>query len=239
LDFFSGSIDDALDAIEVLSGGASLSYVVTPNSHDFYLMETGGNEVRMAFGTADLTLLDSKFLVIVARLFGLKPPRSNPGADLVAALAKRRTRPTDRLCIVGGNAALVARTREVFTQIEIIHVDAKLGFMGRPGEADEICREIAASGANYIMFCISGPNQQLLASRLRSQGACRGVALCTGGALNFLTGMVPRAPAWLRAVGMEWLFRVITEPRRLAVRYFIQSPRALLLVFGEALGRRS
>jgi UDP-N-acetyl-D-mannosaminuronic acid transferase (WecB/TagA/CpsF family) len=58
----------------------------------------------------------------------------------------------------------------------------------------------------------------------------RGLVLCVGAAINFLTGKEQRAPFWLRRLGLEWLFRLIKQPTRLAHRYLIRGPRVFALI---------
>ncbi len=63
---------------------------------------------------------------------------------------------------------------------------------------------------------------------LRERGQARGLALCVGASINFLTGDERRAPGWMQRLGIEWLYRLLQDPRRLAARYLLRGPR----VFG-------
>jgi UDP-N-acetyl-D-mannosaminuronic acid transferase (WecB/TagA/CpsF family) len=54
--------------------------------------------------------------------------------------------------------------------------------------------------------------------------------LCVGASINFLTGVEMRAPRWMQAMGLEWLFRLLKNPRRMAMRYLVRGPRIFLLL---------
>jgi exopolysaccharide biosynthesis WecB/TagA/CpsF family protein len=67
----------------------------------------------------------------------------------------------------------------------------------------------------------------MIAHRLQARGKARGLALCVGAALNFLTGAERRAPRWMQRLALEWLYRLLQDPRRLARRYLVRGPRVL------------
>lgn len=82
------------------------------------------------------------------------------------------------------------------------------------GMADRLAR----SGARVCIVSLGAPKQELLADALHSK--CRDVGfLCVGAALDFISGHAVRAPKWVRQIGMEWFWRMVTNPRRLALRY--------------------
>jgi exopolysaccharide biosynthesis WecB/TagA/CpsF family protein len=74
------------------------------------------------------------------------------------------------------------------------------------------------------------PQQEILAKALQSRGRARGLALCVGASINFLTGSERRAPKWIQYAGLEWLYRLLNDPTRLARRYLIRGPRIFLLL---------
>jgi UDP-N-acetyl-D-mannosaminuronic acid transferase (WecB/TagA/CpsF family) len=76
-----------------------------------------------------------------------------------------------------------------------------------------------------------------LCGEIQLKGAT-GVGLCIGASLEFLTGAKRRAPLWLQRLGLEWLFRLLTEPRRLWRRYLVEGPRIFVLWWRWHLSRR-
>jgi UDP-N-acetyl-D-mannosaminuronic acid transferase (WecB/TagA/CpsF family) len=87
-------------------------------------------------------------------------------------------------------------------------------------------------------LAIGTPQQEIIAQQLKERGIARGLALCIGAAINFITGVEKRAPPWIRGSGFEWLFRLVMNPRRLAKRYLVRCPRIFLLLPHIELRRR-
>jgi N-acetylglucosaminyldiphosphoundecaprenol N-acetyl-beta-D-mannosaminyltransferase len=102
------------------------------------------------------------------------------------------------------------------------------------------CREqdarILASGANIVWVGLGTPKQDFEARRLAQSIPV--VALAIGAAFDFSAGTLNEAPKWMRAVGLEWAFRLIKEPRRLWRRYLIGNVRFIRVVAADALAQR-
>jgi len=97
-----------------------------------------------------------------------------------------------------------------------------------PDEA-AVIESIAAARPQLLLCCLGSPKSELFADRVRSRiGAV--VALSIGASLDFYTVRVRRAPVWMQRLGLEWLFRLLQEPRRLARRYLVQDPKFLLIL---------
>jgi UDP-N-acetyl-D-mannosaminuronic acid transferase (WecB/TagA/CpsF family) len=79
---------------------------------------------------------------------------------------------------------------------------------------------------------LGSPQQEKIAAMLLTRGRARGLALCVGAAIDFLTGKERRAPAWMLRGGVEWLYRLAQSPRRMTRRYLVRGPR----VFGVLRG---
>jgi N-acetylglucosaminyldiphosphoundecaprenol N-acetyl-beta-D-mannosaminyltransferase len=101
-------------------------------------------------------------------------------------------------------------------------------------ESDQITRDIAASGARILFVGLGCPKQELWMAE--QQGKVQAVMLGVGAAFDFHAGTKSQAPAWMQAVGLEWFFRLIHEPRRLAKRYLYNNPRFILLALADLLG---
>jgi exopolysaccharide biosynthesis WecB/TagA/CpsF family protein len=90
-----------------------------------------------------------------------------------------------------------------------------------PAEDQEAVARINASGAEIVFIGLGAPKQEVFAAQHRER--IRAVQVCVGAAFDFLAGTKPMAPVWMQAHGLEWLFRVWTEPRRLWRRYLISN----------------
>jgi hypothetical protein len=104
-----------------------------------------------------------------------------------------------------------------------------MGFIRDP-EAVEACLRFieAHSPFRFCLLAVGAPQQEALAQQLKARGIARGLALCIGASINFLTGDERRAPLWMQHCGMEWSFRLMQAPGRMAKRYLVRGPR----VFG-------
>ncbi|MGZ0711649.1 WecB/TagA/CpsF family glycosyltransferase (plasmid) [Coraliomargarita sp. W4R53] len=92
-----------------------------------------------------------------------------------------------------------------------------------------ICAEIKASGADVLLVCLGKPRQEKwIADYATDTGA--NVLLAFGAVVDFLAGRVTRAPRWVSKAGVEWMWRLMLEPRRLARRYLIEGPPAYVAV---------
>jgi UDP-N-acetyl-D-mannosaminuronic acid transferase (WecB/TagA/CpsF family) len=89
----------------------------------------------------------------------------------------------------------------------------------------------AASPFRFCFLAIGSPQQEIIAQKLKERDVARGLALCVGTAINYITGVEKRAPYWMQQVGFEWLFRLLKNPRRLAKRYLVRGPRIFPLLW--------
>jgi len=83
----------------------------------------------------------------------------------------------------------------------------------------------------FCFLVIGSPQQEMIAQKLKERGIARGLALCVGAAINFLTGIETRAPLWMQQAGLEWLYRLSRDPRRLWRRYLVRGPKIFLLLW--------
>jgi N-acetylglucosaminyldiphosphoundecaprenol N-acetyl-beta-D-mannosaminyltransferase len=102
-------------------------------------------------------------------------------------------------------------------------------------EDAEIIRQINDSGAAILFVGLGCPKQECWMAAHRGQ--IRAPMLGVGAAFDFLAGAKPQAPVWMQAAGLEWLFRLMTEPRRLWVRYLKQNPRFIGLFVLQQFGK--
>ena len=105
-----------------------------------------------------------------------------------------------------------------------------------PAEKEELIEEINSSGAAILLVGLGCPRQEVFAYEIGSR--LRMPTLAVGAAFPFLAGHIPQAPAWMQKRGLEWLFRLGTEPKRLWRRYLYLNPAYLTLVALQALGLR-
>ena len=107
-----------------------------------------------------------------------------------------------------------------------------------PAEEEQLVDELRASGADIVWVGLGMPRQELFMRRMAER--LPGITLIgVGAAFDLLSGTVPQAPAWLQRVGLEWLFRLAQEPRRLWRRYIVNNPAYLVLGSWQVLRDRA
>lgn len=224
------SLEAALDAILSRPPALSFAPVVTPNSDHVARIDRLKGSIAAAYDNAWLCLNDSRVLAALARIGGAALP-TTPGSDLVERLL---THPAlDRraaICVVGGGDGLVERLKARYDLLNVRSVSAPMGLLRDPDAMDAVVEAVEAAPAHFVFLAIGSPQQEILAQKLQRRGVARGVGLCIGASLEFLVGDQRRAPQLLRWAGLEWAFRLLSNPRRLWRRYLIDSPRVLLIL---------
>lgn len=197
--------------------------------------------LRSVFAAPDsLAVPDGVPLVWVGKARGAAVERVC-GPDMMPALIARSATMGARHYFYGGAPGVAERLAEGFAA-----ANPGLVVVGtwsppyRPltpeEDADEIAR-INAARPDYVWVGLGAPKQDLWAARQRPH-LDAAVILAVGAAFDFHTGGLRRAPAWMQRHGLEWLFRLLSEPRRLARRYLVTNSRFVVLLARETIGRR-
>lgn len=225
---------DAVDMIAARDPSAPFAYVVTPNVDDFLrLVERGGPTMRAVYEGAWLSVCDSRVLRLLARWRGMRLGFA-PGSDVVLELLQRVVRPDTPVTMIGGTEEVAATLRGRFGLKKLAHHNPPMGFIDNPAEV-QVCEDfVAAHPARVVLLCVGSPRQQVLAARIAASGRATGVALCVGAAVEFATGIKRRAPRWMQLAHLEWLHRLLSEPRRLWRRYLLEAPRVFLVLWRKS-----
>ena len=225
-------IDDYdTDEFVSLAGNFGLDkfgYVVTPNV-DHLIRLHDEPSFRALYSDAAYVLLDSRFLSFLFALTKGRKPKVCTGSDLTAQLFERVIEPDDPIVLIGGEPEQAKALRARYGVRSMRHFNPPMGFIHDPSAVEDCLQFIESQGAfRFCLLAVGAPQQEVLAQRLKSRGRARGLALCVGASINFLTGVERRAPRWMQRIGAEWLFRLALDPQRLAKRYLVRGPR----VFG-------
>jgi N-acetylglucosaminyldiphosphoundecaprenol N-acetyl-beta-D-mannosaminyltransferase len=212
-------MDGALARIEafVVSGGHHVVATVNP---EFVMRAHDDRDFARVLEKADLCLADGSGVVWAARRQGCELVEPVTGVDLVPPLAALCARQGFRLFLLGAAPGvandLAARLRAEHPGLQVA------SYAGSPeasSDAETVSR-INAERPNVLLVAYGSPKQELWIDRVGEKLEGVAVAIGVGGAFDFLTGRVPRAPRWMRRAGMEWLFRLANQPwriRRMAV----------------------
>jgi N-acetylglucosaminyldiphosphoundecaprenol N-acetyl-beta-D-mannosaminyltransferase len=199
-------------------------FVVTPNVDHTVLVQTNG-DLRAAYRDAGLVLADGWPVVAASRLLRRPLPERVAGSDLAPAMfkaAQQANRPLRVFLLgaapgVGDRAAKNIQSR--WPAVQVVGVNSPpLGFERDDQENRTILERIRAAAPEVLVVGLGAPKQELWVHRHRGDIAAP-VALCVGATIDFLAGEKKRAPRFVRRLGLEWLHRMLSEPRRLAKRY--------------------
>ena len=228
------AMDTAAAAAWIASrpAGAPFGYVVTPNA-DHLVRLARRPELRPVYQDALLRLLDSRVVAFVARALGLPAPAVVPGSDLSALLLARHVQPDERVVVLGLQSRWIAPLVHACRLAPPWHFNPPVGFERDPHAVADAVHFVLAHPARFIFIALGSPRQELLAAAIAATGRATGTGLCIGASLEFLCGAHRRAPCWMQHVGMEWLFRLACDPRRLTRRYLLDAPAILPLLLQE------
>ncbi len=229
------TFDQALERIAALVASRRGGCVFTPNV-DHVVSAEDDLAFRAAYADASLALADGQALVWAAHLLGTSVPEKVSGSDLVWPLLRRAASASWKVYLLGGapGAAEAAAERiERELGLRIAGVDAPaISAEGGPDEASVIER-VRRSGPDLVLVALGSPKQERFIRRVLP--ALRpAVLLGLGASIDFLAGRVRRAPRWVSRAGLEWLFRLALEPRRLAHRYLVKDPRFMAVLVRTA-----
>ena len=175
----------------------------------------------------DLNVVDGVSIALALRLYG-HPATRTTGTDAIGALCRWGVERGLRHYFYGGRPAVVELMRRrlvrAYSGIEIVGVDAPPFDELDAYPYAEVADRIRATGADLVWIGLGAPKQDLVAERLRALEAAP-VLLCVGAAFDFFSGAKRRAPVWMQRGGVEWLYRLVSEPRRLWRRYLLGNPR--------------
>lgn len=177
---------------------------------------------RRAYARQDFVTADGNPVVWLAHLAG-RSLDLLPGADLVKPVAQLLAERGLPVGFLGSTApALELAARSLAEEVPGLDVRERIapamGFDPEGPEAVAALDRMAAAGVRVVMLALGAPKQERLAALARERHPGMGF-LCIGAGLDFWAGTQHRAPAWLRGLAMEWLWRAALSPRRLGMRY--------------------
>ena len=218
---------EAVDAVStwVKYAESDCKFIVTPNVN--CVVQLSKNPAyREAFTNAAMVVADGKPVVWVARLFGEIIPGTVTGSDLVPAIFQRfhdEANTELKVYLLGampGVAEVAASNIErTYKHVKVVgFYSPPFGFEKDAAECARICALIAESGADFLLIGLGAPKQATWVNQYANQLPVK-VAICAGATIDFLAGNKPRAPKWMSSLGIEWFYRMVTEPKRLGKRY--------------------
>lgn len=203
-------------------------YVVTPNADHFIRLHESAS-FRAIYAAASYVLLDSRFLSKILRVSKGQQLPVCTGSDLTAKLFTDVISSGDTLVVIGGSDEQARKLSARYGLRHLAHFNPPMGFIHDPVAVETTLKFIEShSPFRFCLLAVGTPQGEAIAQKLKERGIARGLTLCIGASINFLTGDERRAPVWMQQAGLEWLYRLVRAPARLAKRYLVRGPR----VFG-------
>jgi N-acetylglucosaminyldiphosphoundecaprenol N-acetyl-beta-D-mannosaminyltransferase len=218
------------DCLAARGGRRAPRLVFAANGHAVALAAMN-REFRRQFGQADLIHADGEPLVVASRLLTRTPvPERSATTDFLFDAARAAEQFGLKFFLLGStdeiNARAAQKLNEDFPGVGI--AGRRNGYFTR-AEETAICEEINASGADVLWVGLGVPLEYEFCLRNKARLKVGWIVTC-GGCFNFAAGDYARAPLWMQKNGLEWLFRLHKQPRRLFWRYLITNPVAIAML---------
>ena len=197
-------------------------------------------DFRMLHQQAAMVTPDGLPVVWFGKLRGLDIGRC-PGADIMRETLNKGRATGVKHYFYGGVEGVAATLSDMVSSsypgVQIVGVECPPFRQLTDEESSQVDRRLIESGADIVWVGISTPKQEyFMASRYANHEI---TFVGVGAAFDFLSGRVRRAPMWMQKVGLEWLHRLISEPRRLWYRYLVLGPKFLFVALWEFFVSRS
>ena len=233
-------LEAALEAVGRWIAARRAAYVCFRDVHGLMLCRDDP-ELHAIHERADLVAPDGMPLVWAGRLIGVRRIGRVCGPDFLPALCAQGLELGYRHFFYGGGPGvaerLATRLKERFPGLAVAGIHTP-PFRPLTDEEDrEVVKRINESGADVVWVGLGTPKQERWMAEHRARLRPT-VLLGVGAAFDFHAGAVRRAPVWMQRSGLEWLFRLVSEPRRLWRRYLVLAPRFVGLVVLQLLGLR-
>lgn len=239
LEILALTFDEAAEllAAKAASGRRPAQVVVTPNVDHLVRLDQASAEFRALYASADAIFADGMPLVWASRMLGDTPlPERVTGSDLFVSLAQRCAASGLPVFILGGlpgqETSLAAELAARFPGLHADVFSPSMQFDPTGAEGEEALRRIAQAAPAIVFVCLGMPKQEVWTMTHRHVVQAS-LVMCVGAAMEFALGHKRRAPAWMQRNGLEWFWRLVSEPRRLARRYLVSSLRFVRLLRAE------
>lgn len=231
---FIGATFDPLTPIQTLARAKWMTvdhgfrFIVTPNVDHLVRLAKEPEIFKPLYEASWLSVCDSRILELLAAFSGI-PLKAVPGSDLTQQLFDNVISPSDTINVIGADEEIIEKIKSLYGLKKINLHTPPMGMRHKPEAVSAAAEFIAKHPARYTFICVGSPQQEMVAKACLERGDCVGLGLCVGASLDFLGGRTKRAPKWMQTMRLEWLFRLVCEPKRLWKRYLVEGPKIFLL----------
>ena len=226
------TMEEALKAIEKLIGQNKNAYVVTPNVDHIVKLETDA-EFQQVYKNADLILVDGKPLLWFAKWYKTPIVEKISGSDLFPKVCEMAAKKKYTMFFLGAAEGVAAKAAEnlkrKYSGLQVVGTySPPLGFEKSQDEVTKIIRVVNEAAPDILIVGLGAPKQEKFVFKYREKLQVP-ISLGLGASIDFEAGNVNRAPKWMSNVGLEWLYRLIKEPRRMFKRYIVDDMKIFKL----------
>lgn len=224
------TMDEALGRIDELIRENRNAYVVTPNVDHIVQLEHGGPLTKV-YKNADLILTDGKPLIWISKWYGTPIKEKISGSDLFPRLCALAAKKGYRMYFLGAAEGVAAKAAENlekrFPGLQVVGTySPPFGFEKDEAEMVKIKRQIKEVSPHILIVGLGCPKQELFILNHKDELGVP-LSLGLGASLDFEAGNIKRAPKWMADHGLEWLFRITQDPKRMAKRYLVDDRKIL------------
>ena len=226
------TMEEALARMEELIRERGNAYVVTPNVDHLVQLERGG-ELCEVYRQADLILTDGKPLLWIAKWYGTPIKEKISGSDLFPRLCAMAAERGYTMYFLGAAEGVAAKAAENLMQkyagLRVVGTySPPFGFEKDEAELAKIASMIREAAPDILIVGLGCPKQELFILHHKDELGVP-LSLGLGASLDFEAGNVKRAPKWMSDHGLEWLYRITQDPKRLVKRYLVDDMKILRL----------
>ena len=226
------TMKEALVRIDELIKENKNAYVVTPNVDHIIQIERGGELVEV-YKNADLILTDGKPLIWISKWYGTPIKEKISGSDLFPRLCAMAAKRGYKMYFLGAAEGVAAKAADNlerrFPGLQVVGTySPPYGFEKNEVEVEKIKKMIKEAQPHILIVGLGCPKQELFILHYKDELEVP-ISLGLGASLDFEAGEVKRAPKWMADHGLEWLYRITQDPKRLAKRYFVDDRKIIRL----------
>ncbi len=217
--------------------------VFTPNV-DHIMRLRKDAEFRQAYTVADYSTCDSTIVLWAARFLGTPIMEKLSGSDIFPAFCTYHQYNDEmRIFLAGAAEGVAKRAQAILNQkmgreMVVGAYSPPFGFEKSEAECDRIIEMVNQSGATVLALGVGAPKQEKWIAKHYHRFAHVRIFMGIGATIDFEAGEKPRSPKWMSNLGIEWVYRLASEPKRLWKRYLIEDAPFLWLVLLEKFKRR-
>lgn len=209
-------------------------YICAANVHTTVTAHEDKN-YRKVQNSSFMTLPDGKPLSVVGKKRGKNSMGRVTGPDFLEEVLKRTENTEMKHYFYGTTQenldSFISVVKKTYPNLKIVGVEPSVFRPLSEQEEDELLERINRSEADFVWVALGAPRQEIFCNKL--SGRSNAVWIAVGGALNVISGVIPRAPQWMQDHGLEWFYRFMKEPKRLFKRYFVTNSKFLWYLFRD------